>query len=233
MKARQLLSNKYVLYGVLFVAITNVLGYLAINDMDSLGLFIVLGLISSYFSKNMIVNLAVPIVGTNMVFASKKVREGLDSMGTDPEKKTAEETNRRKKKKKKPKKQEGYADRDTDDEDDEPRPRARAPRARAPRAATESEEDDVTSGGRRIDYAATMEQAYDNLQNVLGEGGMKNLTQDTGKLIEKQKKLMENLAHFEPLMNNAKKMMEGLAMSGPQIEKLTGIIGNLTGGKKK
>jgi len=229
MKAKQLLTNKYVLYGVLFVAVTNVLGYLAIDDMDSLGLFIVLGLISSYFSKNMIINLAVPIIGTNMLFANRKIREVLDNMEEAGAAAKGGKAHKKKKKKKKPQK-EGYADRDDDsDSEDARRPR----RSAGPRPATESEEDDVTAGGRRVDYAATMEQAYDNLQNVLGEGGMKNLTKDTGKLIEKQKKLMENLAHFEPLMNNAKKMMEGLAMSGPQIEKLTGIIGNLTGGKKK
>ena len=73
----KVLTNKYVLYVVLFLAITNVLGYLMVKDFESLALFISLGLITSYFSKNMIIIMGVAMFGTNVVFASNKIREGF------------------------------------------------------------------------------------------------------------------------------------------------------------
>ena len=78
-----------------------------------------------------------------------------------------------------------------------------------------------------------MEQAYDNLQNILGDRGMERLSDDTKGLVEKQQELMKNLEHFEPLMKQAKKMMEGLSTAGPYLEKMTGLLGSLGGGKKK
>ncbi len=44
--------------------------------------------------------------------------------------------------------------------------------------------------GDRIDYAATMEQAYNNLQNMLGKDGMKSITNETKKLVSQTKKTL-------------------------------------------
>ncbi len=84
----KLLHNKYVLYIVLFLAITNILGYLTIGDWNSLVLFIVLGVLSTHFSKNMIINLSIAMIGTNFIFAGLfvanilfgcgRVKEGMD-----------------------------------------------------------------------------------------------------------------------------------------------------------
>ena len=77
MKVPGILKNKYVLYVLLVLALVNVLGYLAIQDYNSLALFVVMGLLSTYFSKNMSVNLLVAIVVTSMVAVNNKVREGF------------------------------------------------------------------------------------------------------------------------------------------------------------
>ena len=65
------LNNKFVLYIVLFIALTNILGYIAVNDYHSLVLFVILGFLTSYFSRNMIVTLAAAVIGTNIIFASR------------------------------------------------------------------------------------------------------------------------------------------------------------------
>ena len=77
MKVPGILRNKYVLYVLLVVALVNVLGYLAIQDYNSLALFVVIGLLSTYFSKNMSVNLLIAIVVTSMVAINNKVQEGF------------------------------------------------------------------------------------------------------------------------------------------------------------
>ena len=77
MKVPGLLKNKYILYILLIIGIINVLGYIALEDYSSLGLFITIGLLSSYFSKNMSINLLLPIVITGLMAANNKFREGM------------------------------------------------------------------------------------------------------------------------------------------------------------
>ena len=85
-----LLQNKYVLYLVLFIAVTNVLGYLAIEDFNSLMVFIAICALASYFSKNMIVILGSAILGTNILYANSRMREGMKN-GKEKKKKDEEE----------------------------------------------------------------------------------------------------------------------------------------------
>ena len=61
--AFNVLTNKYVLYILLFFAITNVLGYLAMHDYESLTLMVAIGALTHYFSRNMIVILSAAILG--------------------------------------------------------------------------------------------------------------------------------------------------------------------------
>ena len=76
MKVPGILKNKYVLYVLLVIGIINVLGYISLQDYNSLALFVVLGLLSSYFSKNMAVNLLIAIVVTSFV-SLNKFQEGF------------------------------------------------------------------------------------------------------------------------------------------------------------
>ena len=75
-----------------------------------------------------------------------------------------------------------------------------------------SGEDEVDT--ERIDYAKTLEQAYDNLQNMLGKDGIKGLTSETTKLVQQQKGLMESLRGMGPMLKEAKTMMSGMKDMG-------------------
>ena len=76
---KKIFTSKIVLYLVAFLALTNVLGYLMKNDIQSLTFFIVLGYLSSYFSKNMIVVLLVAMVSTS-IFTSTRMSFGKNGM---------------------------------------------------------------------------------------------------------------------------------------------------------
>jgi len=200
MSLKSVLQNKYVCYLVLFISIMNILGYLAIQDFDSLVVFVAIGLLSSYFSKNMIIILGSALIGTNMIYANNKIHEGL-------------------KNKKKKKKKEKFGQRNV-------------PKSKP--AKVDDEDDDETDVGR-IDQAATMEQAYDNLNKMLGKGGIGNLTKDTQGLMNQQKDLMNQLKDFQPMMKQAGDMLDKLG----GMDNLNGIMGKLggisglAGGKKK
>jgi hypothetical protein len=59
-----LISNKYFLYFVLFLAITSLLGYLQKHNFNAIVFFILVGFVTYYFSKNMIVVLLTAIIAT-------------------------------------------------------------------------------------------------------------------------------------------------------------------------
>ena len=86
MKVPALLKNKYVLYVLLIVALLNVLGYIALEDYNSLALFVVVGLLSTYFSKNMCVTLLIAISVASLVAVNKNVLEGFQDAKKDDKK---------------------------------------------------------------------------------------------------------------------------------------------------
>ena len=242
MKVPGVLKNKYVLYILLVIGIVNVLGYIAIQDYNSLALFVVIGLLSSYFSKNMSVNLLVPIIVTSFVAINNKVQEGFEEGHTEEEhkaehkekalqdtikqiSKTAEKAGSVAKKegcdpacvKGKEECKDGKCVEVGGFQNNVP------PSSPAP-VKTDSDE----SIGDRIDYAATMEQAYNNLQNMLGKDGMKSITEETKKLVSQQKDLMGTLNSMAPVLNSAKETLSGLNLK--DMEGMSAILKNLQGG---
>lgn len=94
-----LLRNRFVLYFIFVISIFNIYTFLASNDMFSLALFSLVGFISSFFNKNMIVILSIAIVVTNIFKHGTQIRtsEGFEGEGSDEEKdkkvnETADET---------------------------------------------------------------------------------------------------------------------------------------------
>jgi len=226
MKFSKLLTNKYVLYAVLFLAITNILGYLSIGDFHSLIFFIAVGFLTNYFSKNMVIILGTAMFATNFLFASKKLKEGLmgwnlKQLPTGPFRTF----------------QEGFKGKEDDDDDDDDEKAEKNGKKESlstitPAPASESEEDEVDeSVGKRVDYAATMEQAYNNLSNVLGKGGISSLSKETKGLLEQQKQLAGQLESMAPLLKDAKSLLNNMNM--PNMQELEGLFNKFAPAAKK
>lgn len=111
-----LLHNRFVLYFIFILAVSNVFHFVFTYDLSSVAVFIAAGLLTSFFSKNMVVIMVVAMVVANVFrignggsegFKSKKdtfqnaldelnaAVEELDNMGT-----SEEETKSKKKKSK-------------------------------------------------------------------------------------------------------------------------------------
>ena len=76
-KIDSLLKDKVILYIVLFFAVTNFFGYIMMNNYDAIITMILGGLITSYFSKNMIVILLISIIGGSLVTGASSINEGV------------------------------------------------------------------------------------------------------------------------------------------------------------
>ena len=80
MKIEKILQNKYLLYVLVFLATTQVIGHLMVKDDRSVALFLVFSLFASLFTKNMIVVLGSGILGTNLynvIMASRRSQESM------------------------------------------------------------------------------------------------------------------------------------------------------------
>ena len=72
------LQNKYVLYFVFVLAVGNLFHFVFSRDLMSVGMFVAAGLLTSFFSKNMIVIMVVAMVVAN-IFQFGKGRDGFAS----------------------------------------------------------------------------------------------------------------------------------------------------------
>jgi len=72
----------------------------------------------------------------------------------------------------------------------------------------------TSNNGNRIDYASTLEQAYDNIENIIGEDGVRGLTDQTKSLMNQQKDLMNNMKDIEPLLKSAQGFMAQMTGEG-------------------
>ena len=255
---KEILQNTYVMYAVLIIAILNIIGYLALRNMDAILFFILVFLLSIYFTRNMIIVLFISIIATNfyagtsgMMSSSLGRKEGLKNEKTNEgdEQEEAEEikedaepvveasTAMKEKTKDKPVVKTGMQNlkpakfkpskkANPDDEDDSNVPAPASKNKNKPTKVVDDEEDDNDdddddgyakisgSKGNRVDYAQTLGQAYDNLQNIIGKDGVKGLTTQTKDLMEQQKVLMNNMKDMEPLIKSAQGFMDQIMGGG-------------------
>jgi len=185
----KLLTNRYVLYLVALLALFNVIGYMMMNKTQIVILFILIGYLMTHFSKNMVIVLLVPLVLVNLLTSGMMMKEGMENPQPPAVAATPEEAPEEK------------------------------PAAEPAAAASESKKNGFTSaGGRkgasRVDMGSTLEQAYDDLNNVLGGDGIKNLTADTQNLMKQQLHLAEAMKEMGPLMQQAQGMLKSLNIDG-------------------
>ena len=79
----KVLTNKYVLYIVAFLAITNVLGYMVMGNSTAVLFFAIVAYLISNFSQNMTIVLGAALILTNVLIVGKIVKEGMETK-TDP-----------------------------------------------------------------------------------------------------------------------------------------------------
>ena len=82
-----LLQDKNVLYVVAFLAVINFFGYIVLRDSYAMLIFLSIGFISTYFSKNMTVVLIITLILTNFItVVSRNLvsgKEGFDAATPD------------------------------------------------------------------------------------------------------------------------------------------------------
>ena len=266
-EASKLVTNKYFLYFIVFISVSNILGYIVTNKVNAVIFFALVAFLMTNFSKNMTVVLLVALIATNLLMANKSMREGMDNATTIKDKVNGATVDGASE----------NADTSTDtldsvdhqlgaglqalkdsgnvalakekineqkstSENVDTRPirdsnNANSKETEAFRAGGSGSIKGVQQGGKkqsgfhnakggssfknaapvngssRIDYATTLEDAYDNLDKILGSDGINKLTGDTQKLMVQQQKLFSTMESMTPMIQQAKDMLDTVDMS--------------------
>ena len=220
------LTNKLVLNIVSLIALFNVIGYMVMGYFNIVVLFIIIAILVRYFSKNMIIVLGIPLILINLISLRKNISfEGMENATTDANKEKTKETIN------KINKQANNAKSNVLD--------TQTPLE--PTADTVDNSESFEAGRRKnrntnskIDYASTIEEAYDNLNSVLGSDGINRLTKDSQRLMKQQADLAESMKAMGPLMeqmgpmlNQAKEMMSSMNDGKSGLGSVMGIANQL------
>ena len=278
MKVPTFFKNRYVLYITTILGITNLLGYIAMENYDSMALLVVMFLLARYFSKNIAINMCIAIFVTSIVTLNGKLHEGFkegnrgrrgggvapkpkdygnsggrsrkDTGKVDNKSNTIAATKERKLGVP-PKPEDPVKPEDPEDPEEPPKeePPIKEPPKEEPEECPKGTElvkgecvpmkmgfrNNVpssspakvnNSGDDDMDVAAKMEDAYGNLNKMLGDGAMASMANETKKLVAQQQELMNTLSTMTPSLNKAKETLENLNL--PNMEEMTGILKKFT-----
>lgn len=178
---KSLLHNRWVLYALCIIALVNIVMYANVKDFNSVATLLIIGFLVSFFSKNMIIILAVSIFATyalNYVSSSsfsegaRNMKEGVDEKTDEEEEKKEDDTEEKKEK----------------DEDEE---------------ASGSAVDDIASGESSKAESNTApsvqekkKMLYDNLQN------------DFQSFQKTQDAILKGMQEIDPLLTKAESFIE-------------------------
>jgi len=205
-----------VLNVVSFIALLNIIGYIVMGKFNNVLFFIILAVLVKYFSRNMILILGVPLLVVNLLsLKNGSIFEGMETKGP------AEKSDNQK-----------SLDKALDDK-----------KKQSPPVLPGTEHTDVVSSnvksdesfevGRKknasskIDYATTVEDAYDDLNKILGSDGIKRLTNDTQGLMKQQADLAKSMEAMTPLIQSIMPMAEKAQEMMKSMDSGNGSLGSV------
>ena len=191
----KLLSNKYVFYVVVVISIIVNLGYLKRRNYVASIVFVLSGALILGFSKNQTGALIGSIIISNVFLNNVNKYEGFETAEKEPSEKedpsepevSTVKDNSEIKNKIMSKINKNIESIQTD----------AVPTSTQAKIKVDSFKN---RKGSDIDYASTIQDAYSQLNGLIGSDGVKGLTTDTQKLMEQQLKLAESMKSMGPLI---------------------------------
>ena len=226
----KLLTNKMVLNVVAILAFLNIIGYLMMGKLNDVAYFIIIAILTRYFSKNMIVVLGVPLVIINLLACKCAVTEGMNNRMSSNQNNENNQNNRtnnnnnnnNNSNQNKQKMAAALKSKQNNNDDENNNERYLDESTMNNSIAANMNTQDGFENGRKkhdkynIDYASTIEDAYDELNNILGSDGIQRLTADTQKLMNQQMQLAEAMKGMGPMVQSL----------SPMVEQLKGMMGD-------
>lgn len=189
---KNILHNKYLLYVIFFISVGNFFMELMNNNMYFVSIYILIGILTSFFNKNMIVILSLSAIFTNILkYGRATTHEGFESEETDIDKALQTDTSRdgelideivegkEHKKKDKHKKHKHHSDSDSDSDEEEESDKEKREKKRKKEGLKQYSDEDMDN----MDY------------------------EKSEQLLKNQKQLLKNMKEYKPFLDT----IQGLA----------------------
>jgi len=241
----KLLSDKLTLNIIFALSLCNLIGYLVYGNYHAIIFFLLVAGIVGRFSKNLAVVFLIPLFIVNLFVLGKSTKEGMETstdstVSKDDSKEKTQDNDKLQatisKINEKVSTKQGLPITPLDNTS------SNTSSNTSGEVAEESFEVGRNKKGKYdIDYASTIEDAYDELNKIIGGDGIKKLTGDTQNLMKQQLQLAEAMKSMTPLVEQMGPLMQSV---GPMLEQAKGIMGsgsnniadlakNFTAGAKK
>ena len=197
------LTNKWMLYLVLFSAIFDLFYFYQKGDMYALTIFFIIGFLVSFFSKNMVVILILAIALTHLIRYGKNLSEGFEGEDEDKDGFEGEEEEK-----------EGFEGEEEEKDGFEGEEEEKE--------GFEDEEDKQETFEDPTEEPDTFTSAYkiDNTNNAVKNLTPSNVDDRTKQLLANQKELMSTMKSLEPALKAAEGFLQ---TSGNAKEKFTNL----------
>ena len=226
----KILTSSILLKVIFILSFFNMIGYLVYGNYHAIIFFLLVATLVKYFSRNMILILGIPLFVVNLFVLGKTTKEGMSNSNSNSNSNSKNNTTESddstqdasgntqkdtiKKINDKASTKQGLPITPIDDTSND--------------TSNKSTEESFEVGRSKkgnydIDYASTIEDAYDELNNILGGDGIKKLTGDTQNLMKQQMQLTEAMKGIGPLIEQMGPLMQSV---GPMIEQAKGIMGS-------
>jgi hypothetical protein len=247
-----ILHNKYILYASFFFAIVTAAGYLLSNNLEAICIFVIIGFLTTYFSKNMIIVLLVTTIATNFIVImrnkNRSMIEGMDANNTNGDTNAPAA--------------DGTTDGTTDSTDGKNKKKTTsAPAGSVTLQASDNATGDASpvstansstknlseglsnlspapvgsEGNSMLDlqkgmakgYGAQKEQAYKALASLGGAGAAGANSNMSSDALSQQSEMINNLKSIQPILDTAEKFLDKFENSS--ISKMFSNMGNIPG----
>jgi len=213
----KLVNNKIVLYIVALICLFDILGYIMRYEFSAVLFFYLIGMITFNYTKNMTVVLGTALLMTSLMHLIRNMmgfKEGMkgkketdDTLGQDEEeeKEVAEEEPP-------PGPKPDTEDPDTEDIDTEDIDTEEFKNKKSKKSGYQNQmklnpgmynTPNKEQISKQLGKAGKMEKAYDNLDKMIGQEGIKSISSHTKKLVKQQNDLMKDLKDITPTLNEA------------------------------
>jgi hypothetical protein len=220
----KLLENKNFYYVIIALTVFHLIMYAYNGLYKAISFFVLCAIIAYNFNKNPTIVLLLSLFATQFFIAGKTVYEGLENKNDVSETKNNENIDKLKSTDPELANAATKVNEDNKDRVSNTKKKIsnkiKDPNNPDLNETTSTSEEPVPEsfeGGKkgtvRLDHAATIETAYDDLQNILGNDGISKLTDDTKKLMSQQKNLFNVMNELAPAVKETMSMLNGLDLN--------------------
>ena len=217
-------NNKVILYVVASIALLSLFGHLMYSEFSAIILFFLIGGLTYSMTKNMTIVLGTAFIVTSLATLSSGLlvtKEGMKEGKTPMEPK--------------PEPDEEGEEGGTGKPKPKPKPKPKSDTTEDTTAATKTAGFSPLTPAlfnnipnkqqmqKQLGEATEMEQAYDNLEKIMGKENIQSISTDTKDLIKQQNELIKQLKTMTPALNEAMSSIGNLDLS-----KLTNMFTSAT-----